>query len=315
MLKNKILATTLSVSLLAPLANPLLENAKAANDTEDIGKGSDIEIIKRTEDKTSNKWGVTQNIQFDFVKDKKYNKDALILKMQGFISSRTTYYNYKKTNHVKAMRWPFQYNIGLKTNDKYVSLINYLPKNKIESTNVSQTLGYNIGGNFQSPPSLGGNGSFNYSKSISYTQQNYVSEVEQQNSKSVLWGVKANSFATESGQKSAFDSDLFVGYKPHSKDPRDYFVPDSELPPLVQSGFNPSFIATVSHEKGSSDTSEFEITYGRNMDVTHAIKRSTHYVNSYLDGHRVHNAFVNRNYTVKYEVNWKTHEIKVKGQN
>ncbi len=32
MLKNKILATTLSVSLLAPLANPLLENAKAAND-------------------------------------------------------------------------------------------------------------------------------------------------------------------------------------------------------------------------------------------------------------------------------------------
>lgn len=39
MLKNKILTTTLSVSLLAPLANPLLENAKAANDTEDIGKG------------------------------------------------------------------------------------------------------------------------------------------------------------------------------------------------------------------------------------------------------------------------------------
>ena len=115
--------------------------------------------------------------------------------------------------------------------------------------------------------------------------------------------------------KSAFDSDLFVGYKPHSKDPRDYFVPDSELPPLVQSGFNPSFIATVSHEKGSGDTSEFEITYGRNMDVTHAIKRSTHYGNSYLDGHRIHNAFKNRNYTVKYEVNWKTHEIKVKGQN
>ena len=29
--------------------------------------------------------------------------------------------------------------------------------------------------------------------------------------------------------------------------------------------------------------------------------RSTHYGSSYLDGHRVHNAFVNRNYTVKYE--------------
>ena len=83
---------------------------------------------------------------------------------------------------------------------------------------MSQTLGYNIGGNFQSAPSLGGNGSFNYSKSISYTQQNYVSEVEQQNSK-VFYGVsKRIHFVTASGQKSAFDSDLFVGYKPHSKD-------------------------------------------------------------------------------------------------
>ena len=75
--------------------------------------------------------GVTQNIQFDFVKDKNITKMLLILKMQGFISSRTTYYNYKNTNHIKSMRWPFQYNIGLKTNDKYVSLINYLPKIKL----------------------------------------------------------------------------------------------------------------------------------------------------------------------------------------
>ncbi|HGZ6688867.1 TPA: leukocidin/hemolysin toxin family protein [Staphylococcus aureus] len=313
MIKNKILTATLAVGLIAPLANPFIEISKAENKIEDIGQGA--EIIKRTQDITSKRLAITQNIQFDFVKDKKYNKDALVVKMQGFISSRTTYSDLKKYPYIKRMIWPFQYNISLKTKDSNVDLINYLPKNKIDSADVSQKLGYNIGGNFQSAPSLGGNGSFNYSKSISYTQQNYVSEVEQQNSKSVLWGVKANSFATESGQKSAFDSDLFVGYKPHSKDPRDYFVPDSELPPLVQSGFNPSFIATVSHEKGSSDTSEFEITYGRNMDVTHAIKRSTHYGNSYLDGHRVHNAFVNRNYTVKYEVNWKTHEIKVKGQN
>lgn len=313
MIKNKILTATLAVGLIAPLANPFIEISKAENKIEDIGQGA--EIIKRTQDITSKRLAITQNIQFDFVKDKKYNKDALVVKMQGFISSRTTYSDLKKYPYIKRMIWPFQYNISLKTKDSNVDLINYLPKNKIDSADVSQKLGYNIGGNFQSAPSLGGNGSFNYSKSISYTQQNYVSEVEQQNSKSVLWGVKANSFVTASGQKSAFDSDLFVGYKPNSKDPRDYFVPDSELPPLVQSGFNPSFIATVSHEKGSGDTSEFEITYGRNMDVTHAIKRSTHYGNSYLDGHRVHNAFKNRNYTVKYEVNWKTHEIKVKGQN
>ncbi len=89
------------------------------------------------------------------------------------------------------MRWPFQYNIGLKTNDPNVDLINYLPKNKIDSVNVSQTLGYNIGGNFNSGPSTGGNGSFNYSKTISYNQQNYISEVEHQNSKKCSMGNKS----------------------------------------------------------------------------------------------------------------------------
>ena len=74
MIKNKNISHNFICELTCPLANPLLENAKAANDTEDIGKGSDIEIIKRTEDKTSNKWGVTQNIQFDFVKDKNITK-------------------------------------------------------------------------------------------------------------------------------------------------------------------------------------------------------------------------------------------------
>ncbi|WP_406818676.1 leukocidin family pore-forming toxin [Staphylococcus aureus] len=67
---------------------------------------------------------------------------------------------------------------------------------------------------------------------------------------------------------------------------------------LVQSGFNPSFITTLSHEKGSSDTSEFEITYGRNMDVTSCHLKDQRIMATVIyDGHRVHNAFVNRNYT------------------
>ncbi|BBD87100.1 gamma-hemolysin component A [Staphylococcus argenteus] len=93
MVKNKILAATLSIGLLAPLANPFIETSKAENNIEDIGK--DAEIIKRTQDVSSQRWGVTQNIQFDFVKDKKYNKDALVVKMQGFIKSRTTYSELK----------------------------------------------------------------------------------------------------------------------------------------------------------------------------------------------------------------------------
>lgn len=148
MIKNKILTATLAVGLIAPLANPFIEISKAENKIEDIGQGA--KIIKRTQDITSKRLAITQNIQFDFVKDKKYNKDALVVKMQGFISSRTTYSDLKKYPYIKRMIWPFQYNISLKTKDSNVDLINYLPKNKIDSADVSQKLGYNIGGNFQS---------------------------------------------------------------------------------------------------------------------------------------------------------------------
>ncbi|EGQ2806687.1 gamma-hemolysin subunit A, partial [Staphylococcus pseudintermedius] len=93
MVKNKLLAATLSISLVLPLITPYSEEAKAANTIEEIGEGA--QIIKRTEDVSSRKWGVTQNIQFDFVKDPKYNKDALIIKMQGFIKSRTSFTDVK----------------------------------------------------------------------------------------------------------------------------------------------------------------------------------------------------------------------------
>lgn len=311
MFKKKMLAATLSVGLIAPLASPIQES-RANTNIENIGDGA--EVIKRTEDVSSKKWGVTQNVQFDFVKDKKYNKDALIVKMQGFIKSRTAFtdVNGKGYELTKRMIWPFQYNIGLTTKDPNVSIINFLPKNTIESSEVGQTLGYNIGGSFQSTPSIGGNASFNYTKTINYTQKSYVSEVEKQNSKSVRWGVKANSFVTPDGKKSAFDQNLFVwDLIGPGGTARDFFVPDNQLPPLVQSGFNPSFITTVSHEKDSGDKSEFEITYGRNLDVTYA----TFFPRSGLYADRRHNAYVNRNFVVKYEVNWKTHEIKVKGQN
>ncbi|MGT2610357.1 hypothetical protein ACVQ92_07250 [Staphylococcus aureus] len=34
--------------------------------------------------------------------------------------------------------------------------------------------------------------------------------------------------------------------------------------------------------------------------VTHATRRTTHYGKERLQGSKIHNAFVNRNYTVKY---------------
>ena len=95
--------------------------------------------------------------------------------------------------------------------------------------------------------------------------------MEQQNSK-VFYGVSKRIHSTASGQSQHLIVIYSWDTNQIAKIQEIILFQTSELPPLVQSGFNPSFIATVSHEKGSGDTSEFEITYGRNMDVTHAIK-------------------------------------------
>ncbi len=134
MVKKRLLAATLSLGIITPIATSFHES-KADNNIENIGDGA--EVVKRTEDTSSDKWGSHKIFSLILLKIKSITKTLLILKMQGFINSKTTYYNYKNTDHIKAMRWPFQYNIGLKTNDPNVDLINYLPKNKIDSVNVS----------------------------------------------------------------------------------------------------------------------------------------------------------------------------------
>ncbi|KMR43974.1 gamma-hemolysin subunit A, partial [Staphylococcus aureus] len=71
--------------MIAHLDSPI-EETRANTNIENMGHGA--EESKSTEDVSSKKWGVTQNVKLDFVKDKKYNKDAVIVKMQGFINSR-----------------------------------------------------------------------------------------------------------------------------------------------------------------------------------------------------------------------------------
>ncbi|WP_281198892.1 beta-channel forming cytolysin [Staphylococcus schleiferi] len=313
MKKNRLLKSVAAFSLIASFIVAEQQDVFAANDFVDIGDNA--QVIKRTQDISSKRWGVTQNIQFDFIKDPKYDKDALIIKTQGYIKPRTTYQRNFQYKSVFQMYWPFQYNVSIKLADKNTNIINYLPKNKTDSVDVKETLGYTVGGTFKPDPFININGSSNYTKTISYNQSNYVSEVEQQNSKNIAWGVKANEFYRDGKRVSAYDDYLFFGGNTYHDSPRDYFVPDNQLPPLVLSGFNPSFLTTVSHDKNSSETSEIEISLGRNMDITNVWRHIPDPYSNYLVAKRTHNAFVNRNFTVKYEVNWKTHEIKVKGKN
>ena len=312
-MKKSVIATSIALALFsAPIFSEPAQVHAASYGVQEIGEGA--KVIKRTEDAFSPQRGVTQNIQFDFIDDNKFNKDALIIKMQGHIQSRTQYRWFKNdiSTGTAQMLWPSKYHIKFKTNDSNTDVVNFLPKNNIDSVDVSQTTGYNIGGTFDSGLSGGISGGYNYNKSISYNQQSYKSEVKEQSSKTVAWDVSANEFLKDGERYSAHDDLALVGWDPYSKNPRGFFWEDTEQPVLIKSGFNPSFITTVSREKDSNNpTSTFEITYGRTFDLTNAIRKYTFSGISYLGGYHQAEVYKNKNYTVKYEVNWNTHEVKI----
>ncbi|QTQ08179.1 beta-channel forming cytolysin [Macrococcoides canis] len=309
--------TLLSASIVLTLAaTPItVHDVRAETNNISIQQiGDGAEVIKRTEDFFNSKYGITQNIQFDFIKDKNFNKDALIIQMQGHIQSRNQYRWYKNPSTKTAqMLWPSKYHIKFKSNDPNTNIVRFLPKNNIESVDVSQTTGYSIGGDFGAGGGLSGglNSGYNFSKSISYNQQSYKSELKQHSSKYIAWDVTANEFQLDGQRFSAQDKNAFIGWNTYATNPRDFFWEDTELPVLIKSGFNPSFVTTLTKEKNSSDISIFEITYGRTLDITNAWTSSTFSGASYIKSHHQPEVYKERGYTVKYQVNWKNHEVKV----
>ena len=75
--------------LLSTTAIPVVPNVAHAEGKNIVDIGEGAQVIKRTADSYNNARGVVQNVEFDFIKDPSYNKDALIIKTQGFIKSRS----------------------------------------------------------------------------------------------------------------------------------------------------------------------------------------------------------------------------------
>lgn len=305
-MRRKIVTTTLATLLTTTVLS--FGNEVSANEASksesviDIGK--DAKIIKRSEDAYSEKLGITQNIQFDFIKDSTYNKDAIVIKTQGHIKPRSFFRARKHAHKGAEFIWPSQYNVQVKTTDPALNMIEFLPKNTTSSVNISETLGYGIGGNFKiSEKQSGGiKAKGNYSKSISYSQENYLTDIPVQNGKEIRWNVTAHEFNINGTRYDARARDVFVSEFNYLDDIRKRFVDNSDLPALVTGGFSPSFITTLSRERNGAKTSRFEITYGRTLDLSISAYKTN-------PAHIV-GAYPNRNFTATYEVNWDTHEVK-----
>ncbi len=150
-----------------------------------------ITLYKTTATSDSDKLKISQILTFNFIKDKSYDKDTLILKAAGNIYSGYTKPNPKDTIS-SQFYWGSKYNISINSdsNDS-VNVVDYAPKNQNEEFQVQQTVGYSYGGdiNISNGLSGGGNGSKSFSETINYKQESYRTSLDKRTNFKKLVGM------------------------------------------------------------------------------------------------------------------------------
>ncbi|MGZ1788327.1 leukocidin/hemolysin toxin family protein [Staphylococcus argenteus] len=276
-----------------------------------------ITLYKTTATSDNDELNISQILTFNFIKDKSYDKDTLVLKAAGNIHS-----GYKKPNpndsNYSYFYWGAKYNVSISSESKYsVNVVDYAPKNQNEEFQVQQTLGYSYGGdiNISNGISGGGNGSKSFSETINYKQESYRTTIDRKtNHKNIGWGVEAHKIMNNGwgpygrdSYHSTYGNELFLGGRQSSLNAGQNFLPTHQMSILSRGNFNPEFISVLSRKQNDAKVSKVKVTYQREMD------RYTNYWNQL---HWIGNNYKSQNiatFTSTYEVDWEKHTVKLLG--
>ena len=164
-----------------------------------------------------------------------------------------------------TLRWPGSYSVSIQNvddNNNSTYVTDFAPKNQDESREVKYTYGYKTGGDFSiNRGGLTGNitKEKNYSETISYQQPSYRTLIDQPTTnKGVAWKVEAhsiNNMGHDHTRQLTNDSDdrvkseIFSLTRNGNLWAKDNFTPKNKMPVTVSEGFNPEFLAVMSHDK------------------------------------------------------------------
>ncbi|HCA6972802.1 TPA: leukocidin/hemolysin toxin family protein [Staphylococcus pseudintermedius] len=306
-------ATATSVALML-FSNPVY----AANQITPVSEkkvDDKITLYKTTATADSDKLNISQLLTFNFIKDKSYDKDTLVLKAAGNINS-----GYKSTNPndyiYSSFYWGAKYNVSISAESKgAVNVVDYAPKNQNEEFQVQNTLGYSFGGDISISKGLSGglNGSESFSETINYKQESYRTTIDKHtDNKTIGWGVEAHKIMNAGwgpyGRDSFHDlygNELFLGGRQSKLNAGQNFLPTSQMPLLARGNFNPEFLSVLSHKPNGAKTSKIKVTYQREMDE---------YTNYWNGFHWMGTNYKNQNnatFTSFYEIDWDQHTVKL----
>ncbi|HHA2991733.1 TPA: bi-component leukocidin LukGH subunit G [Staphylococcus aureus] len=282
----------------------------------------DTKMYTRTATTSDSQKNITQSLQFNFLTEPNYDKETVFIKAKGTIGSGLRildpngYWN-------STLRWPGSYSVSIQNVDdnNNTNVTDFAPKNQDESREVKYTYGYKTGGDFSiNRGGLTGNitKESNYSETISYQQPSYRTLLDQSTShKGVGWKVEAhliNNMGHDHTRQLTNDSDnrtkseIFSLTRNGNLWAKDNFTPKNKMPVTVSEGFNPEFLAVMSHDKKDEGKSKFVVHYKRSMDEF-KIDWNRHGFWGYWFGEN-HVDKKEEKLSALYEVDWKTHNVK-----
>lgn len=314
---KKLVKSSVASSIALLLLSNTVDAAQHITPVSEKKVDDKITLYKTTATSDNDKLNISQILTFNFIKDKSYDKDTLVLKAAGNINS-----GYKKPNpkdyNYSQFYWGGKYNVSVssESNDA-VNVVDYAPKNQNEEFQVQQTLGYSYGGDINISNGLSGglNGSKSFSETINYKQESYRTTIDRKtNHKSIGWGVEAHKITNNGwgpyGRDSydpTYGNELFLGGRQSSSNAGQNFLPTHQMPLLARGNFNPEFISVLSHKQNDTKKSKIKVTYQREMD---------RYTNQWNRLHWIGNNYKNQNtvtFTSTYEVDWQNHTVKLIG--
>ncbi|MEJ7540416.1 leukocidin/hemolysin toxin family protein [Staphylococcus intermedius] len=311
---DKLLKTVTATSVALMLFS---NSAYAASQITPVAKekvDDKITLYKTTATSDSDKLNISQLLTFNFIEDKSYDKDTLVLKAAGNINSG--YQAPNPSDYIFSnLYWAAKYTVLINANAKGVNVVDYAPKNQNEEFQVQNTLGYTFGGDISISKGLAGglNGNESFSETINYKQQSYRTTIDKRtDNKTIGWDVEAHKIMNggwgpygRDSYHEIYGNELFLGGRQSKFNAGQNFLPAYQMPVLARGNFNPEFLGVLSHQPKAGQKSKISVTYHRDLDNYTDYWNGFHWTGMNYKDQR------SATFTSNYEIDWTAHTVKL----
>lgn len=271
MKKKKIMAITLLSSVILngtyiPISN--IKEVKATNVSTEV-KNSKLVNTSVGSATTENNFRFTA--EANFIDDKNSSEATAILTLNGFIPSgrKILYLNPYRG----VMHWPVSYKIEAEnTSNDSVKIVDNIPKNTIETKDVNESVSYSIGGGVNTSKTGSLNANAAYSKSVKYTQPDYITVQTEGTNHRVVWNTKfaeTRDGYTLDSWNILYGNEMFMRTR-YSGTSISNFKPDHELSSLITGGFSPNVGLVLTAPKDAT-TSRLKFKFTREVLSYHMV--------------------------------------------